>query len=361
MGKTVTIGDRRIGAGQPAYIVAEMSANHNRDFDRAVEIIRAAADAGADAIKLQTYTADSLTIDCEAEPFQIKGGTLWDSRKLYDLYREAAMDWSWQPKLKEVAAECGLALFSTAFDESAVRFLEEMQVAAHKVASFEIVDLHLIETMARTHKPIIVSTGMATLEDIDDAVNAARAAGARDIVLLKCCSAYPAPPEEMNLRGIALLAERFDVPVGLSDHTLDTTAAVAAVALGACTIEKHLTLSRSDPGPDSGFSLEPDEFKAMVQAVRRTEAALGEASFGTTASESPSRVFRRSLFVVSDIKAGQALTPDNVRVIRPGDGLHPRHLPEVLGKRAARDILRGTPLSWELIGEPQHSVEPASR
>jgi len=298
---------------------------------------------------LQTYTADTITIASDRECFQIGGGTLWDGRNLHDLYDQACMPWDWQPKLKQVANDLSMDLFSSAFDSTAVDFLEEMGVPAHKLASFELVDIQLIRKMAETGKPLIMSTGMASPEEIEEAVQVARQAGAGEIVLLKCTSAYPAPPEEMNLRTIPELARRFDVLVGLSDHTMGIAVPVAAVALGACIIEKHLTLSRSTPGPDSAFSLEPEGFKAMVDAVRVAERALGEIHFGFSAKEEANRSLRRSLFVVQHMKRGEAFTPVNVRSIRPGNGLHTRHLNEVLGKRATRDIERGTPLSWELV------------
>lgn len=343
------IGTRRIGPSEPVYIVAELSANHHRDFDRAVELIKAAKGAGADAVKLQTYTPDTLTIRSDRPEFRIGGGTIWDGRTLYDLYGEAYTPWEWQPRLKQVAEEIGLDFFSTAFDPTAVDFLEEMGVPAHKVASFEIVDIPLIEKMARTGKPVIISTGMATLAEIDEAVQAARSAGAGQIALLKCTSAYPASPEEMNLRTIPHMAETFGVPVGISDHTLGIAVPVAAVALGACIVEKHFTLSRDIPSPDSAFSLEPQEFKAMVQAIRETEKALGKVRYGASDKETKSLVFRRSLFVVKDMKAGEIFTEENVRSIRPGHGLPPKFLKDVLGRRASHDITRGTPLRWELI------------
>jgi pseudaminic acid synthase len=344
----INIGNRIIGSGRPVYVIAEVSANHHQDFEQAVKIIHAAKDAGADAVKLQTYTPDTMTIDSSRPEFRING-TIWEGRNLYELYGEAYTPWDWQPRLKKMANDLGLDLFSTPFDATAVDFLEQMSVPAHKLASFELTDLPLIEKMARTGKPLIMSTGMATLEEIDEAVRTARQAGSRQIALLKCTSAYPASPEEMNLRTIPELSRRFDLPVGLSDHTMGVAAPVAAVALGACIIEKHLTLSRSEPGPDSVFSLEPREFKAMVEVVRVAEKALGEIHFGVSAKEASSRAFRRSLFVVQDVKRGDLFTEQNVRSIRPGHGLHTRHLQEILGQQAACDIERGTPLSWELI------------
>jgi N-acetylneuraminate synthase len=343
------IGQHQIGPTEPVYIIAELSANHNQSFDRAVRIVQAAKEAGADAVKLQTYTADTITIPSERECFRLRGGTLWDGRTLYDLYREAYTPWEWQPKLKMLCDELRLDFFSSAFDASAVDFLESIGVPAHKIASPELVDVPLIQKMARTGKPLILSTGMATLEEIDEAVTAARAAGANQLALLRCNSAYPAPAEEMNLRSIPHLAQRFHVPVGLSDHTPGIAVSVAAVALGACLIEKHLTLSRADGGPDCEFSLEPSEFKSLVEAVRIAEKSLGEVQYGPTPQELKTRAYRRSLFVVRDVKKGELFTADNVRSIRPANGLHPRHLPEVIGRRAADDIERGTPVTWELL------------
>jgi pseudaminic acid synthase len=345
----ININGRMIGPGQSVYLIAEMSANHNQNFDQAVKLIRIAKESGADAVKLQTYTPATITMDCNNEYFRIGKGTIWEGRTLYDLYKEAYTPWEWQPKLKEVAQEVGLELFSTPFDHTAVDFLEKMDVPAYKIASFELVDLPLIRRVARTGKPLIMSTGMATLAEIDEAVQMARGAGATQMALLKCTSAYPAPPEEMNLRTIPHLWQAFHLPVGLSDHTLGISVAVAAVTLGACIVEKHFTLSRSIPGPDNAFSLEPGEFKAMVEAVRLAEKACGSVSYEATAHEAMSRVFRRSLFVVKDMKAGEVFTQDNVRSIRPGHGLHPRFLDTVYGRRAAGAIERGTPLTWDLI------------
>jgi N-acetylneuraminate synthase len=348
MKKHIIIHNRPVGPGHPTYIIAEMSANHNQDFEQAVRIVQAAKEAGADAIKLQTYTPDTITIDSDQEHFQIQG-TIWEGRNLYDLYGEAYTPWEWQPKLKQVANDLGLDCFSSPFDHTAVDFLEAMDVPAYKIASFELVDIPLIQKIARTGKPIIMSTGMATLAEIEEAVRTVRAAGAAQLALLKCTSAYPSPPEDMHLRTIPHLSEAFQVPVGLSDHTSGVAVPVAAVALGACIVEKHFTLSRDNPGPDSAFSLEPHEFKAMVEAVRTAEQALGTVRYDVTEREQASRVFRRSLFVVKDIQAGEAFTPEHIRSIRPGYGLHTRHLDEVLGRRAARDIARGTPLEWAMI------------
>ena len=346
----IVVNGRGLGAGHPVYIVAEMSANHSQDLEQAIKIIEAAKESGADAVKLQTYTPDTITIDCDNEYFQIKG-TLWHGRVLYDLYGEAYTPWDWHARLKKVANELGMDLFSTPFDDTAVDFLETLEMPVYKIASFEIVDLPLLRKIAETGKPIIMSTGMATLAEIEEAVTTIRKAGCSELMLLKCTSSYPAPPEEMNLRTIPHLAEAFGVPVGVSDHTLGIAVAVAAVALGACMVEKHFTLSREIPGPDSAFSMEPKEFKAMVEAVRIAEKALGTITYGVSEQEAKSRVFRRSLFVVDDVKAGDTLTAQNVRSIRPAHGLHTRCLDDVIGRRACRDIRRGTPLRWDMVGD----------
>jgi N-acetylneuraminate synthase len=348
----VIISGRSVGFGHPVYIVAEVSANHDQNFEQAVRLIHAAKKAGADAVKLQTYTPDTMTIASDRECFRIGGGTLWDGRTLYELYDQAYTPWEWQPKLKKIAEELGLDLFSTPFDASAVDFLESMSVPAHKLASFELVDLPLIQEMARTRKPLIISTGMGTLDEIEDALKTARNAGAKEIVLLKCTSAYPADAGDMNLRTIPEMAARFQVPVGLSDHSIGVAVPVAAVTLGACIIEKHITLARAAKGPDSAFSLEPQEFAAMVDAVRTAERALGEVRFGPSDHEVSSLAFRRSLFVVEDMKQGDVFSQTTVRSIRPSQGLHTRYLPEILGRKAARDIERGTPLSWDLVAKP---------
>ncbi len=340
-----------IGTGQPVYVVAELSANHNQDFDQAVRLIEAAKESGADAVKLQTYTPDTITIRSDREYFQISAGTIWDGRTLHELYGEAYTPWDWQPKLKQVADNLGIGFFSSAFDSTSVDFLENIGVPAYKVASCELVDVPLLQRISRTGKPLVLSTGMATIEEIDEAVKTARQAGAGQIALLRCSSAYPALPCEMNLRTIPELARRFEVPVGLSDHTMDIAVPVVAVALGACIIEKHFTLSRSLKGPDSAFSLEPAEFKAMVGAVRIAEKSLGEIHFGPTDSERSSRVFRRSLFVIEAVRQGEIFSEQNIHSIRPGHGLHTRHLPEIVGQRASRDIERGTPLSWDLVAK----------
>ncbi len=330
-------------------IVAELSANHNGSLDRALEIVHAAAEAGADAVKLQTYTADTITLDCDNEYFKIGPGTPWEGKRLHDLYKAAHTPWEWHAKLKEEAERLGMWFFSTPFDETAVDFLEDLGVPAYKIASFELVDIPLIEYAASKGKPMIMSTGMATEEEIKDAVDAVRGTGNNNITLLKCVSAYPAKPEDMNLATIPDIKERFGVEVGLSDHTLSNEVAVAAVALGAVMVEKHLTLARKDGGFDAEFSLEPQEFKSMVDAIRLTEKAVGAPTYGGTDSEAACKKFRPSLFAVADIKEGEPLTRENVRSIRPGDGLPPKSYGELLGLKAARDIARGTPLSWDMV------------
>ncbi len=344
MSNIIKLKNRSIGTGFPCYIIAELSANHGGSFDKAVRVLHAMQESGADAVKIQTYTADTMTIDCGAEPFVVGGGTLWDGRTLHDLYREAHTPWEWQPELQKVAQILGLDFFSTPFDASAVGFLEAMDVPLYKIASFEIVDLPLIRKVAATGKPLIMSTGMATLAEIEEAVAAAHSAGCTQLALLKCNSGYPAPPEEMNLRTIPHLGHAFNVPVGLSDHTLEVAVPVAAVAMGACIIEKHFTLDRSEGGPDSAFSLEPGEFRKMVDAVRVTEKAIGTVRYSVAEKESASRVFRKSLFVVKDVAAGEPFTAENVRCIRPGYGLHSRFLESVLTAKAAINLTRGTPL-----------------
>jgi len=345
---TIQIAGRRIGAGEPPYVVAEMSANHGQDFDRAVAIVEAAAQAGADAVKLQTYTPDTMTIDCDRQIFRIRG-TIWSGRTLYELYREAYMPWQWQPRLKEIAGRLGLALFSAPLDPTAVDFLQRMEVPAYKIASFELVDLPLLRRVAETGKPVILSTGMATQEEVEEAVRTIRESGGRQLALLHCTSAYQASAAGMNLRTLVETAETFRVPVGLSDHSLDLAVPVAAVALGAAIIEKHLTLSRQRATCDAAFSLEPGEFNEMVRAVRTAHAALGTVHYGAREEEAETRRLRRSLFVVEDIKRGERFTGQNVRSIRPGEGLHTRYLQEVLGRTARSDIRRGTPLGWEHV------------
>lgn len=346
----VTIAGRRIAADAPPYVIAELSGNHNGDIGRAMAIIEAAAAAGAAAVKLQTYTADTITIDHDGPGFLIEDGP-WAGRRLHDLYREAHTPWEWHAPLFAEARSLGLGIFASVFDETSVDFLESLDCPAYKVASFEIVDLPLIARAARTGKPLILSTGMAGLGEIEAAVAAARAAGCRDLILLHCISGYPTPAGEANLATIPHLAQAFGTVVGLSDHTLGVAVSVAAVALGAAVIEKHVTLRRSDGGPDAGFSLEPAEVGLLCEAVRDAHAARGGVVYGLQPSEAASRQFRRSLYAVQDIRAGDVLTEANVRSIRPGFGLAPRHLPEILGARAECDIPRGTPLGWKMIAD----------
>jgi len=345
----ITISNRKIGSNESTFIIAELSANHLQNFDLAVGTIKAIKESGADAVKLQTYTPDTITIDSDNKYFQIKQDSLWDGKTLYQLYQEAYTPWEWQPKLKQIAEELGLIFFSSPFDKTSVDFLEEMNVPAYKVASFEITDIPLIEYIASKGKPVIISTGIAMLADIEEAVNACRKMGNNQIALLKCTSAYPAPLEEVNLRTIPNLADTFNTVVGLSDHTLGVSAPIASVALGAKIIEKHFILDRKLGGPDAAFSMEPAEFRSMVDAVRDVEKALGTVNYNLTEKTKRSREFSRSLFAVDNIKAGESFTEENVRSIRPGFGLHPRHYGQIMGKRARTEIKRGTPLDWDLI------------
>lgn len=331
------------------FIIAELSDNHNQDLNLAKETIHAIKASGADAVKLQTYTPDTITIDCDNEYFQIKQGTLWDGQTLYNLYKQAYTPWEWHYELKEVAEKLGLIFFSTPFNKTAVDFLEELNVPMYKVASFEITDIPLIEYIASKEKPIIISTGIATLEDIELALETCRNNGCNDITLLKCTSAYPAPLDEVNLLTIADMKKRFGVKVGLSDHTLGITVPIAAVALGAEMIEKHFILDRKLGGPDAAFSLEPKEFAEMVKVVREVEVALGKVSYELTPKILKNKVFARSLFAVKDILEGDVFTEDNIRSIRPGYGVHPKYYKMLLGKKSKRAIKRGEPLKMEDI------------
>ena len=339
------IQNRLIGPGHPTFIIAEMSANHGQSFDEAVKIVHAAKEAGADAIKFQTYTPDTITLNCRNEYFMIGKGTIWEGKNLYDLYGEAYTPWEWQPKLKKLADELGLICFSSPFDSTSVDFLEQMNVPAYKIASFELVDIPLIEKVAKTKKPVIMSTGMGSLKEIELAVKTLKSNGCSEIALLKCTSAYPSPYEEMNLRTIPDLANRFQVTTGLSDHSLGFEVSIAAVALGATIVEKHFTLDRSQKGPDSEFSMEPHEFKMMVKGVRCVEKSLGRVQYELTDKEKNNRVFRKSIFVSNAIKKGDVLSHQNVRVVRPGQGLSPSQLKNVLGKKANVDLDKGTPLN----------------
>jgi N-acetylneuraminate synthase len=330
-------------------VIAELSANHAGSLDRAADLVRAAAEAGADAVKLQTYTADTMTIDSDQPWFRVGEGTLWAGRSLHQLYAEAQTPWEWHGPLKDLAESLGLQLFSSPFDSTAADFLDGLGVPAFKIASFELVDLPLIRHVAAKGRPMILSTGMASEAEISDAVEAARGAGAAQIALLRCNSAYPASPGEMDLRTIPHMAQRWGVPVGLSDHTLGIASSVAAVALGASILEKHITLSRAEASADAAFSLEPHELRELVDGVHQAAQALGGVRYGPSERESASLAFRRSLFVVRDVKAGETLSRDSVAVIRPGSGLAPRHLDAVIGRRAAVDLRRGTPVSWDLL------------
>lgn len=332
------------------YIIAEMSANHAGSLKRAKEIVHAAKDAGADCIKIQTYTPDTMTIECKNKYFQINGGT-WNGENLYHLYEKAYTPWEWQSEIKQEVEKMGLDFLSTPFDKTSVNFLEKLGVEFYKVASFELVDIPLIEYIALTGKPMILSVGMSELSEIDEAVRAIRRQGNNQIVLLRCASAYPAITDEMNLKTMQNMGDIFSVPVGLSDHSMGAVGAVTAVALGAKVIEKHFCLDRSIENPDSSFSMNPLEFKQMVQDIRQAEKAIGKVSYGVTEQEKSNIVFRRSIFCVKNIKKGEQLTEENVRVIRPGYGLEPKYYPQILGQIALRDIERGTPLSFDMVGK----------
>lgn len=349
MKKEIRIGKHIISEASPTFIVAEMSANHNMEFERAVEIIKAAKEAGADAVKIQTYTADTITLNCDDPCFQITQGTLWDGTTLYKLYQSAYTPWEWQPELKKIAEDMGLEFFSSPFDLSSVDFLEKMEVPAYKVASFEITDIPLIKKIACTGKPIVIATGIARLSDIELALDTCRKAGNDNVILLKCTSSYPAPYEDMNLRTIPAMKDTFDCLAGLSDHSMGSAVAGAAVALGAKMIEKHLTLRRSDGGADAAFSMEPEEFREMVDNIRRIELALGKVTYELTPRQAREREHARSLFVAKDMKAGEIFTEENLRSVRPADGLHTKYYEELIGMRIARDAKLGTPMSWDLV------------
>lgn len=346
MKKAITIKNRMIGEGQAAYVIAEMSANHAGDMNRALEIIHAAKECGADCVKIQTYTPDTITMDCHNEYFTLQSGT-WKGENLYQLYGKAYTPWEWQPRLKEEADKIGIDFFSTPFDRTAVDFLEEMQVEFYKIASFEVVDIPLIRAVAATHKPIIMSVGMATVSEIEEAIDAVRSMGNDQLALLKCCSVYPAIADNMNLRTIPDMKNRFGVPVGLSDHSMGGIAAVTAVALGAAIIEKHFCLGKDIENPDSSFSMEPEEFAQMVKEIRLAEKAMGNVSYELSKAEMESRNTRKSIFASADIQAGEKLTASNIRVVRPGYGMEPKYYDEILGKTARNAIPFGTPISWE--------------
>ena len=349
MNKSININKKTVGNDFPIYIIAEMSGNHNMDFNRAVKIMEAAKESGADAIKIQTYTADTITLNCDNQYFQITQGTLWDGRTLHKLYEEAYTPWEWQPELKKIANEMGLDFFSSPFDFSSVDFLEKMDVPAYKIASFEITDIPLIRKVAGLGKPVIISTGIAKLADIELALQTCRETGNEDVILLKCCSEYPTPYEDINLRTMQSMEQTFDCIVGLSDHTMGNAVATASVALGGKVVEKHLTLSRADGGVDSAFSMEPAEFKKMVDDIRIVEKAIGRVTYDLTDKQLAEREHSRSLFIAQDMKAGDQFTPENLRSVRPGFGLHTKYYEQLLGKKIARDVSMGTPMAWELV------------
>lgn len=342
-------GERKIGPGQPVFIIAEMSGNHHHDIKKAFEIIDAAAKAGVDAVKLQTYTPDTITIDSDKKYFQVKVNKAWKGQTLYSLYQKAYTPWEWQPKLKKYAEKLGLVCFSSPFDNTAVDFLEKMDMALYKVPSFEVVDIPLLKRIGRTKKPVIMSRGMASLEELKLAVKTLKENGASQVAVLHCISSYPAKPEEMNLATIPVLSKKLGVVAGLSDHSQGISASIVSVALGASIIEKHLIISRSEGGPDAAFSIEPDEFAQLVRSVREAEKAIGKAQLKAGQGESENIIFRKSLFVVQDVRRGQKLTEKNIRSIRPGHGLAPKYYDKIIGKTAASDIKRGTPLSWKLV------------
>lgn len=349
MNNNIKIGDKIISDKSPVFVIAEMSGNHNMDYDRAIEIIKEAKKAGADAIKLQTYTADTITVDCNSDLFMTQNDSLWSGMTLYDLYKKAYTPWEWQEGLKKFAEEIGLLCFSSPFDLTAVDFLEDLNVPAYKIASFEITDIPLIRKVARTGKPIIISTGIAELADIELALKTCKEEGNNNVILLKCTSAYPAPYDQMNISVIPNMMDTFECVVGLSDHSMGTEVAVASVALGAKVVEKHLTINRADGGPDAEFSMEPDEFALMVKEIRNVEKALGKATYELTQKQINSKNDSRSLFAVKDIKEGELITEINVRSIRPGNGMHTKYYEEILGKRSRRFIPKGTPMDWKYL------------
>lgn len=344
----IQIAGRRIGAEESPYVIAEISANHNGKLDTAKKIIEEAKKAGADAVKLQTYTADTITLNCDSEEFQIRGG-LWDGKTLYQLYQEAHMPWNWHKPLFEYARQLDITIFSSPFDNTAVDLLEDLNAPAYKIASFEAIDVPLIRYVAGTGKPMIISTGMANAEEIQEAIDTARAGGCKELAILHCVSGYPAPAEDYNLRNIPDMIERFGLVTGLSDHTLDNTTAIASVAVGASIIEKHFTLDRNGGGPDDSFSLEPADMAALCKGVKTAWQSLGQVDYGCKSSEQGNVKFRRSLYAVQDIPLGTLITHEHVRSVRPGYGLAPKHLDNVIGSLARVDISNGTPIRWDLI------------
>jgi len=345
----IKIGHKKIGENHPVFIIAEISANHLQDYDTAVKTIIAAKNAGVDAVKIQTYTPDTITIDCDAPDFQLSQGTIWDGTTLYKLYQKAYTPWDWQPKLQEIAQDLGLIFFSSPFDRTAVDFLEELEVPAYKIASFEITDIPLIQYIASKNKPMLVSSGIATINDIQRCIETCEQEGNNRVILLKCTSAYPTDPKDMHLNTITDMKKSFNIIIGLSDHTIGVSAPITAVALGAKVIEKHIILDRKMGGPDAEFSTEPDEFKILVEHIRKTEKMLGSVQYNLSEKQKISRKFCRSLFVVSHVKEGDIITEENVRSIRPGTGLHPRYLKEIIGKRFGQNATKGTPFSKDLM------------
>ncbi len=343
------INGREIGKGFPPYIIAEMSGNHNGSIDRAISIIKQAKKSGADAVKLQTYTADTMTLNVEHPRFRVAGENPWDGEHLYELYRKASTPWEWHEELFNLGREIGITIFSSPFDSTAVDFLESLNAPAYKIASFELVDHELIKKCVSTGKPIIMSTGMASLEEISEAMDVANSAGAKDIALLKCTSAYPAPYQDMNLKTIPDLTERFNTLAGLSDHTLGIEVSIAAVALGASIIEKHFTLARTDGGVDSDFSIEPNELFTLTRSCRNTFLSLGDVTYNKSEIENSFKQYRRSLFIINDLKKGQMLTEKDVKSLRPGSGLEPKYLSDIIGKKLNQNVTRGTPVTWELV------------
>lgn len=350
MNPSIVIAGRRIAVDAPPYIIAELSANHNGRLETALRIVEEAKKAGADAIKLQTYTADTITLNSTEEEFMIRGG-LWDGKNLYQLYQEAHMPWEWHKPLFDRARDLGITIFSSPFDSTAVDLLEDLNAPAYKIASFEAVDIPLIKYVAATGKPMIISTGMANADEIQEAIDAARAGGCKELAILRCVSGYPAPADEYNLRTIPDMMQRFGLIIGLSDHTLDNTTAITSVALGSCIIEKHFTLDRSGGGPDDSFSLEPAELAALCRDSKTAWSALGAVDYGRKSSEQGNAKFRRSLYFVKPLKAGQEVALDAVRSVRPGFGLPPKCLPEVVGRKLSRDVDHGTPVSWDIFSE----------
>lgn len=349
--KSITIGNRKVGAGYPTFVIAEMSGNHNGDIQRALKIVDKAAEAGVDAIKIQTYTADTITLSCDNEYFKTQKGSLWEGKTLYELYSAAYTPWDWHEAIFSRAKEKGLIYFSTPFDISSVDFLEKLNAPAYKIASYEIQDIPLIKRVALTHKPILISTGIAKYEEIAEAVDVCKNAGNEDVILLKCTSAYPSPFADMNIKLIPKMEQDFNLVCGLSDHSMGTEVDIAAVTLGAKVIEKHMTLDRADGGIDAPFSMESQEMKLLVEQIRNVEAALGKATYELTYLQLAGRKYGRSLFISNDIKAGELFTTENVKSVRPSDGLHTKYYYEVLGKKCKFDVKKGTPLKWDMIDE----------